>query len=163
MLTSEALAKLLIQWRMNFGVKIRDHWCVPTNRPDRMAMYMSLIETLTKINGYVEEDFNSILESRVIEASMSPTSDNRAKWKIVATRDWQECVVIFFPQKTTQFEGTIPERKDGPSYQKTEYVNDDPRLYTDNPVDRSVYEGLPPVDNPVDEEFLKMLEGVGDE
>lgn len=39
--------------------------------------------------------------------------------------------------------------------------NEDPRLFKDNPIDRSMFEGLPPVNCPDDENFLKILEEIG--
>lgn len=38
--------------------------------------------------------------------------------------------------------------------------NEDPRLFKDNPIDRSMFEGLPPVNCPDDDSFLKILEEI---
>lgn len=51
----------------------------------------------------------------------------------------------------------VPTRK---GREELEYAQVDPRLLKDNPIDRSIFEGLPPVNDPVDEEFMKLLKEV---
>lgn len=36
----------------------------------------------------------------------------------------------------------------------------DPRLLIDNPIDRSIFEGMPPINDEIDEEFMKLIKGV---
>lgn len=163
MLTESELAKVLASWKKECGVLIKDHYCVPVNRPDRLAMYKTLINTLINKYAYEEADLEGNTERRVVEASVNPTSDNREKWRIVCIRDWKDAVDDFFPKEMLSFDpATVPERK-RQRFEQNEPAIVDPRLDKDNPIDKSLFEELPPVVDPVDEEFLKLLNEVGDE
>lgn len=53
------------------------------------------------------------------------------------------------------------KKKSGPEPISSEA--EDPRLLRDNPVDMSIFAGMPPVQDQVDEEFLKLIDGTSDE
>lgn len=154
MLNETELAKLLVRWRNKYGTLVREHYCVPVNRPDRMVMYQALIHILMTEHGYSEEDMEGNTERRIVEASMSPNSDNREKWKIVCVRDWRESVILMFPKDLPDFDpSSVPQLE----RVNLSPVDKDPRLEKDNPIDTSVFKDLPPVKDVVDEEFAKLI------
>lgn len=160
MLTDGALAKILISWRKGsaYSVEKNGHMCVPVNRADRMSMYRDLVTTLIEEHQYTEDELGGKTERMVVEASISPTSDNKEKWKILCIRDWNDVIDDFFPKAVKQHDPSkMPERVKQERQTPVEYADVDPRLARDIPVDESIYAGLPPVEREIDEEFLQLV------
>ncbi|NJO48269.1 MAG: hypothetical protein HC840_00975 [Leptolyngbyaceae cyanobacterium RM2_2_4] len=160
MLTDTELAKVLIQWRKSsaYAAEKNGHFVVPTNRSDRMNMYRDLIATLTEKYNYTEDELGGKTERMVVEASMAPTSQNKDKWKLLCVRDWTEVIVDFFPKETINHDPSkMPEQIKHERLAPVEYASEDPRLAVDNPVDTTIFAGLPPVEREIDEEFAKLL------
>lgn len=159
MLTETELARLIVSWKNQMGEEIRGRMCVPIE--GRREMYKHLIKTLIELHGYAQEDFEGKTYRMVLDASVNPNSERLEGWRKAVTADWNNALDSFFPQQLLQHDSSAePKRK---TVEKTEYVNEDPRLEKDNPIDPSIFAGLPPVNDPVDEEFMKMLKEVGDE
>lgn len=159
MLTETEFARLLVSWKNQYGKEIKDRFCVPVERTSRMDMYKTLIKTLIELHGYTQSDFEGKTYRMVMEASIAANSDKKDVWRMSATADWNDALDVFFPSQLLQHDkATEPERK--PRY---EQVDEDPRLKNENLVDPSIVAGLPPVVDPVDEDFLKQLEEVGNE
>lgn len=164
MLNDSELAKVLASWKKECGEEKNSHFVVPGNRPGRLAMYKILINTLINKYEYTESDLEGKTERIVVDASVNPISGKKTEWKIIAARDWKDAVDDFFPKETLDFDpSTVPERK-RKSFQQQEFATVDPRLEKDNPIDTTIFEGLPsPVSDEVDTEFLELLKGVKDE
>ena len=160
MLTETELSRLIVSWKNQEGEDIKGRRCVPIE--GRLEMYKTLVKTLVELHGYSQEDLEGKTYRMVMEASISPNSDKKEGWRKAATTDWNNAVDFFFPQKILRHDSSAePVREKREKFVKKEYDTVDPRLAKDNPIDLSVFEGLPPVDNSVDEDFLKEMASVG--
>lgn len=161
MLTETELARLLVSWKNQYGKEIKDRYHVPVERSARLDMYKTLIKTLIELHGYEQSDFEGKTYRMVMEASIAANSDKKENWRMSATGDWNDALDVFFPSKLLAHDSsTEPERA------KREYstpVDEDPRLANEKLIDTSIFEGLPAVNDPTDEDFLKVLEGKTDE
>lgn len=157
MLSETEFARLIVSWKNQFGEEIRGKNCVPFE--GRTEMYRHLIKTLTELHGYTQEDFEGKTYRMVMEASINPNSPKADGWRAAATADWYRALDTFFPQTILAHES-----KESPSKKKF-YVapEDDPRLKTDNPIDMSIFADMPKPSSVEDEDFLKLLESVGNE
>lgn len=162
MLTETELARLITSWKNQCGEEIKGRMCVSIE--GRTEMYKTLIKTLIELHQYTQEDLEGKTYRMVMDASVNPNSERKEGWRKAATADWNDAVDFFFPQKLLMHDvSTEPERPKRSRTEKVEYSAEDPRLAKDNPVDRTIFEGLPAVNDPVDEEFMKLLQEVGDE
>lgn len=161
MLSETELARLIVSWKNQLGEEIKGRMCVPVDSGIRVEMYKSLIKTLIETHNYTQEDLEGNTYRRVMEASINSNSNKVSIWRELATTDWMRAVDVYFPQEILKHDSSNdPEPK---KWTKKVEVDEDPRMKIDNPIDRSIFEGLPPVNDPIDEEFLKMLKEVGDE
>lgn len=165
MLSENEFAKLLVSWRKQYGIEIKGNYCVPINGNDRTAMYRNLIKTLIEIYEYTEENLESaMVERKIMEASVNPASPKKKEWLLVAIRDWKNALDDFFPKEILEFDSSkLPKKEPRPEYDQVEYAKEDPRLAKDNPIDRSIFESMPPVNDPEDPEFAELLKRVIDE
>lgn len=164
MLTETELARVLTSWKNRFGEEIRGRMCVPIE--GRCDMYKNLIKTLIELHNYTLEDFEGKTYRAVMEASIagSSTGQKLEKWRQAATTDWFNAMDSFFPQTILEHDSSNePERPRAqrPERPTTEYDNGPVELK--NPLDKSIFNGLPKVKHIVDEDFLKQLEEVGNE
>lgn len=158
MLTETELSRLLVSWKNQYGKEIKDRFHVPVERSARLDMYKTLIKTLIELHGYKQEDFEGKTYRMVMEASIAPNSDKKDTWRLSATSDWNDALDVFFPSQLLAHDSSSePERPKRPEYSTP--VDIDPRLANEKLIDRSIFEGLPPVNDPTDEDFLKLLEG----
>lgn len=161
MLNETELNRLIVSWKNQMGEEIRGRMCVPIDKGLRTEMYKNLIKTLIEIHNYTQEDFEGNTYRRVMEASVNPNSERKEGWRKAATSDWNDALDVFYPQELLQHDSsTEPERKKST---RPEYVPDDEPVELKNPSDPSIYRDLPEVIHVPDEEFLKQLEGIGDE
>jgi hypothetical protein len=165
MLTDTELARVVTSWKNKCGEEIRGRMCVPIE--GRCEMYKQIIKTLIELHNYAIDDFEGkTYRYIVLEASIPASSrgEKKENWQKAARSDWMDALDTFFPQQILEHDSSNdPERRQRGSYEKTEYLDNDPRLEKDNPIDKSIFEGVPPVENPIDEDFLKMLKEVGNE
>jgi len=161
MITNVELAKELASIKEQMGVIIKHRACIPIDTGERQYIFKTLIETLKVRYNMEESDFDSAMVLRmVIEASVNPNSERLAGWKRAVEDDWNRALAAKFPRQIISHdpatEGPKQEykRSHGP-----EYVDEDPRLKNEKLIDRSIFDGLPEVDDPVDEDFMKQLEG----
>lgn len=160
MLNETELSRLIVSWKNQQGEEIKGRMCVPIDKGLRTEMYKNLIKTLIEKHNYTQEDLESNTYRRVMEASINPNSERKEGWRKAATSDWNDALDVFFPQELLVHDSsTEPERKQ-PS---RTFVADDEPVELKNPADQSIYKDLPEVKHVPDEEFLKMLEGIGDE
>lgn len=165
MLSETELADLLVSWKKQQGEDIRGRFCVPIDRPLRIAMYKNLIETLTKLHSYDKDDFEGITYRRVMEASINPNSERKEKWRQAATTDWFDALDDFFPQKLL-IHTEDPDKKsdyERPVSNRAGRTAVEPNVELENPLDRNELSGIDTPSYTVDEEFLKSLQGSDDE
>lgn len=168
MLSESELADLLVSWKIEHGEDIRGRMCVPIDRPLRIAMFQNLIHTLIELHGYEKDDFESVTYRRVMEASINPNSERKEKWREAATSDWKEALNAFFPQKVlvytpdpekSQYERPVSNREGRAAI--PEHVDE---IAPEDLLDKSQLDsGIATPDYAIDEEFLKSLQGSGDE
>ena len=159
MLTETELSRLIVSWKNQEGEDIKGRRCVPIE--GRLEMYKTLVKTLVELHGYGQEDLEGKTYRMVMEASINPNSDKKEGWRKAATADWNDAVDLFFPQQLLKHDSSTEPVREKKTFNKTEYVEVDPRLENYNPVDRSIVEGLPPVVGTPDEDFLKEIAAVG--
>lgn len=163
MLTETELARVIVSWKNKCGEEIRGRMCVPIE--GRCDMYKILIKTLIELHNYALTDFEGKTYRTVMEASIpaSSTGEKEQRWRMAATTDWFNAMDIFFPQTILEHDSsTEPERAKRPERPAApEYDNGPVELK--NPLDKSIFNELPKVNHLVDEDFLKQLEGIGDE
>jgi hypothetical protein len=165
MLTDTELARVLVSWKNRCGEEIRGRMCVSID--GRCDMYKNLIKTLIELHNYTLEDFEGKTYRAVMEASIpgSSTGQKLEKWRQAATTDWFNAMDSFFPQTIlTHDSSNEPERPRAPRPERPaspEYDNGPIELK--NPLDKSIFTGLPKVKHIVDEDFLKQLDEVDDE
>lgn len=161
MITDGELAKELISLREQLGTEINNRRVVPIHSGERQYIFKTFIETLKIRYSMDESDFDSPMVLRMVqEASTNPNSDKLRAWKEAVKDDWNRALAAKFPREiiahdpSTEAPKQEYRRSSGP-----EYVNEDPRLNNEKPIDRSIFEGLPEVVDPIDEDFMKQLEG----
>ena len=161
MISDVELAKELASLKEQMGTVIKNRACIPIDSGERQYIFKTLIETLKIRYNMVESDFDSAMILRMVqEASVNPNSDKLRGWKQAVADDWFRALASKFPRQiiahdpSTEFPKQEYKRSSGP-----EYVDEDPRLKNEKPIDRSIFEGLPEVIDPVDEDFMKQLEG----
>lgn len=161
MLSNDQLLSLIASWKQEHGEEINTRFCVPVDRKARMYMYCILIQTLKDEYGYEEQHFRYQTTTAVIDASINPRSEKKKEWKEAALADWNDAIAGYFPKKFSEVDpDKLPGKRN--KFKRPEIADDTP-VELEKPVDDSIYEGLPPVKTVVDEEFLKMLEGVGED
>lgn len=99
MLTETEFARLLMDWRNQFGEDRRGKMVVPVESGPRILMFKTLIKTLIETHGYTEDDLMGKTYRMVIEASMNPNSPGAETWRKLASDDWIGCIGTFFPSK----------------------------------------------------------------
>lgn len=169
MLTETELARVITTWKNKFGEEIRGRQCVPIE--GRCEMYKNLIKTLKELHAYTVEDFEGKTYRTVMQASIpdSSTGQKLEKWRQAATTDWFNALDVFFPQEILEHDTSTEAPKQARAERPTreeyaqEYIQDNEPVELKNPLDRSIFSDLPKVKHIVDEDFLKQLEGVGDE
>jgi len=170
-ITESQLAKEIASLKELLGDVRNSRRVIPIDSGIRQDIFKTLIETLKVRYDLEEDDFDGPIFLRLIlETSVNPNSERKEGWKRAVTDDWRRALASKFPRELimhdpsteTKVERKTTDRQET-TYSKTEYVNEDPRLQNENPIDRSIFEGLPPVVRIVDEEFEKLLEGKKDE
>ena len=159
MLTETELARLLVSWKNQYGKEIKDRYYVPVERSSRLDMYKTLIKTLIELHGYTQPDFEGKTYRMVMDASIAANSDKKDSWRMSATSDWNDALDVFFPSQLLAHDSSTEPERATKNYGNSAPVDEDPRLANEKPIDTSIFEGLPPVIDPVDEEFMKLLEG----
>lgn len=165
MLSENELAKLLVNWKQQQGEEIKTRFCVPVDRSARLQMYKNLIKTLVELHGYNNDDLEGNTYRRVMEASINPNSEKKEQWRQAATADWNDAIASFFPQQVLVHDSSQePER---PKREKREQISTE-SAYSDaieleNPWDSSVSTDIPLPESEIDHEFLKLIQGKGDE
>lgn len=160
MITNVELAKELASLKEQMGTVIKNRACIPIDTGERQYIFKTLIETLKIRYNMVESDFDSAMILRMVqEASVNPNSERLAGWKRAVEDDWNRALASKFPRQIINHDPSTEAPKQEYRRSGPEYVDEDPRLHTEKPIDRSIFEGLPAVVDPVDEDFLRQLEG----
>lgn len=160
MITNVELAKELASLKEQMGVVIKNRACIPIDSGERQYIFKTLIESLKIRYKMVESDFDSAMILRMVqEASVNPNSDKLQGWKRAVEDDWNRALAAKFPRQFTAHDPSTEAPKQEYKRSGPEYVDEDPRVKNEKIIDRSIFEGLPPVVDPTDEDFLKQLEG----
>jgi hypothetical protein len=172
MLDESDFARLLVKWVDDYGVKINRLMCVPIESELRTDMYKHLVKTLIDSYGYDLNDFKGKTYRLVMEASIPDSSrgEKKVKWLKSCTTDWHRALNSYFEPIILQHDSSKDVGKPEyvrPAYVKSEQTKPESEhdiVELNNPIDRSIFKDLPPVnDSEIDEDFLKLLSEVGDE
>jgi hypothetical protein len=161
MLTETELNRLIVSWKNQMGEEIKGRMCVPIE--GRTEMYKNLIKTLIELHGYTQEDLEGKTYRTVMEASINPNSERKEGWRKAATADWNNAVDSFFPQKLLEHDSSSEPERPKRGYSRPAYTPQDEPVELEKPIDRTIFSELPKVTHVIDEDFLKQLEGIGDE
>lgn len=162
MITEAELAREIANIKEQMGTVINHRACMPVDSGERQYIFKTLIETLKVRYGMSEEDFSGPMIVRVIQdGSVNPKSEKLNGWKNAVRDDWNRAIAAKFPREIIAHDPSteVPKQK-YERKQEYEQVDEDPRIAKENLIDPAIFEGMPPVVDPDDEEFLKMLKSV---
>lgn len=179
MFTNDEWEFFLTSWKEQYGQEKRGrtgtpYMVVPGNSVLRREMYRTLIASLIE-RGFTKSDLTSTsTKDRVIRVSTSENlgGNSLRQWKEGCGRDWLTELALQFPVEFTQ--GSTETIRKSEQVENPRFVDEAPQeqsysaiesdIVLENPIDRArLKTGIPVPNYEVDEEFMRLLIGDGNE
>ena len=177
---------LFEDWKRQHGVSKTskkygyEYYAVPNKPEDRQNMLHILVRTFVEMYGFEEKDFTNYVKNKIIDACVWAEYDKKKLigWKSHVSRDLNFILGLVFEKKfvVTEMPKTVRPKEEAPVV-RSDYKENPEELQVDKVIETERSPGelrnplilseidsdIPAPEYEIDEEFLKLCRGEGNE